>query len=219
MRARGRCSPARAALLASLTLLALAVALTLTRSPVSVAGTNVPPGVAEEPIASTQTGASYCQAGERLPREVSAIRVWLAAVTGPRVTLAVRGDGRRLTGGSSASGWSGGSVTVPVTALAHAISDVTLCASFQLRDETVYVQGSGASAADGLRAGARELPARMWVEYLRPSTSSWVTLIPSILRHMGFGHAAPGRWSAFAALALLAAAAALASRAAFKELR
>jgi hypothetical protein len=204
---------------ASLTLLALATALTLTRSPVSVAATNVPRGASGEPIATTQTGASYCQRGERLPREVSAIRVWLAAVTGPRVTVAVRSDGRQLTGGRSSAGWSGGSVTVPVTALPRAVPDVTLCASFQLRDETVYVQGSEAPAANGLRTGARQLPARMWVEYLRPSTSSWLSLIPSILRHMGFGHAAPGLWGALTALALLAAAAALASRAAFEELR
>jgi hypothetical protein len=219
VRAPERRSPARAALVASLALLALAVALILSGSPVSVAGTNVPRGAESEPIATTQTGASYCQRGERLPREVSAIRVWLAAITGPSVSVAVWGGGRQLTGGRSAPGWSDGSVTVPVRALAHAASDVTLCVSFRLRDETVYVQGGGASAAHGLREGARRLPARMWVEYLRPSASSWVSLIPAIVRRMGYGHALPGRWTAFAALALLAAAAALASRGARKELR
>jgi len=210
---------AKAALATGLTLVAIALALTLAGSPVSVARSNVPPGVAEEPIASTQRSASYCQGEEKLPRGVSAIRVWLAAVMGPRVTLAASRGTQRLTGGRSGSGWSGGSVTVPVAPLPRAVSNVRLCVSFQLRDETVTVQGSVAPVAAGLQDGEQRLPARMWVEYLRPGDRSWASLIPSILRHMGFGHAAPGRWSAFAALALLATAAVLAAGAAFKELR
>ncbi len=209
---------AKATLAVGLTLLAVALALTLTRSPVSVARTNVPPDTAEEPIAGTQRSASYCQDGEELPRGVSAIRVWLSAATGPRVRLAASSGGRRLTSGERGSGWSGGSVTVPVKPLARAVSHVRLCVSFALHDETVVVQGSGAPGAVGLQDGGQRLPARMWVEYLRPDDRSWASLISSILRHMGFGHAEPGRWSAFAALALLASALALASSAAFKAL-
>jgi len=210
---------ATAALAAGLGLLAVALALTLTRSPVSVAATNAPPNVAEEPIAYTQQDASYCQGGEEIPRATSAIRVWLTADTGPRVRLTASRGGRLLTGGERGSGWVGGSVTVPVRPLARAVSGVTLCVSVAVHDETVIVQGSAApSTAVGLQAGGLRLPARMWVEYLRPGERSWASLIPTILRHMSFGHAEPGEWSAFAALALLATAAAMAAAAAFRAL-
>jgi hypothetical protein len=210
---------ASATLAAGLTVLAVVLALTLTRSPLSVAATNAPSGAVEEPVASTRQSTSYCQGGERLPRDVSAIRLWLAAATGPRVTLTASSGGRLLTGGVHGSGWSGGSVTVAVRALPRSVSGVTLCASFPLRDETVEVQGNAAPAAAGIREGGRSLPARMWIEYLRSSSSSWLSLIPSVLRHMSFGHALPGRWSPFTALALFAAAGTLAAGAAFRALR
>jgi hypothetical protein len=209
----------RATLAAGLALLAIGVALTLKGSAVSVAASNVPPGADEEPITATKTSASYCQDGERLPRGASAIRLWLAAAMGPRVRVTVSRDGRPLTGGQHPSGWSGGSVTVPVRPLSRAVADVRLCASFALRDEAVVVQGSAAPAAVGLQDGGQRLAGRMWVEYLRPGSRSWASLIPSILRHMGFGHAAPGEWSALAALALIVSALVLAFGAAHRELR
>jgi hypothetical protein len=206
----------RLALAAGLALTAIALVLTLLGSPVSVAASNKVAGLPERPIASTTHSASYCQEHEALPRGTSAIRVWLAAAYGPRVHVVVRSDGHPVTGGQAGSGWSGGSITVSVKPLAHAVSNVTVCASFRLRDETVIVVGNTASPE---REGHPAVSARMWIEYLRPDTASWASLIPSVVRHMSFGHAAPGTWIVFVALGLIVAVAALASTAVLRDLR
>ncbi len=205
----------RIALAAGLALTAIAIVLTLLGSPITVAASNKPPSQQEELVASTSRSASYCQAHELLPRATSAIRVWLAAAYGPRVRVTVRSAGRLIAGGESRSGWSGGSVTVPVKPLPRAVSGVTVCASFRLRDETVIVGGSKASPA---REGRPASAGRMWIEYLRPGAVSWASLVPAVIRHMGFGRAAPGIWVVFLALALVAALAALAASAVLRDL-
>lgn len=195
----------KVALAAGLTLLALAIGLTLLGSPMSVARTNRPAGQPEEPVASTKQSNRYCQADEVLPGGTSALRIWLEAAAGPRVSVAVYARGRLITGGQRGSDWIGGSVTVPVRPLAHAASPATVCVSFALHDETVVVQGSTG-------------PVRMWIEYLRPGTRSWLSLAGEVVRHMGFGRAAAGTWIVFLALALLLAAAGLASRLLVREM-
>jgi hypothetical protein len=44
-------------------------------------------------------------------------------------------------------------------------------------------------------------------------------LIPSVIRHMSFGHAAPGTWIVFVALGLIVTVATLASTAVLRDLR
>jgi hypothetical protein len=195
----------KVALAAGLTLLALAIGVTLLGSPTSVARTNRPAGQPEEPVATTTQSARYCEAGEVLPSGTSALRIWLEAAAGPRVIVAVYAKGRLITGGQRGSDWIGGAVTVPVQPLAHTASPVTVCVSFALRDETVIVQGSTA-------------PLHMWIEYLRPGTRSWLSLTGEVVRHMGLGRAGAGIWVVLLALALLLAAAGLASRLLVKEM-
>jgi hypothetical protein len=205
----------RIALAAGLALMAIAIVVTLLGSPISVAASNTVPSRPEEPLASTTHGSSYCQEHETLPRGTSAIRVWLAAAYGPRVHVTVRSGGHLISGGYGGSGWSGGSVTVPVKPLAHAVSGATVCVSFALRDETVLVIGNRASPA---HAGSPAISSRMWIEYMHPGTVSWASLVPSVIRHMGFGRAAPGTWVVYLALALVVAVAALASNAVLRDL-
>jgi hypothetical protein len=195
----------KVALTAGLTLLALAIGVTLLGSPMVLARTNRPPGKPEEPIATTDHSASYCQSEETLPHGTSAIRVWLDAVAGPRVTVAVLSGGRPLTSGERGSGWVGGSVTVPVRPLARTVPNATVCVSFALKDETLTVQGTSATQ-------------RMWIEYLRPGKASWASLAGALARHMGLGRALPGTWVVFLALALLATAVTIASRVLVREL-
>jgi hypothetical protein len=206
------------ALMLGLTGVAIALALTLAHAPMTVARTNKPPGQPEQPTASTQQGATYCQPDELLPRGTSALRIWLDAAYGPRVTVAVLANGRRVIGGVRGSAWVGGSVTVPVAPLSRTLAGVTVCVSFRLRDETVLVQGSPASITHAVREGYRALGGNMWIEYLRPGTSSWASLISSTARRMGLGRAAAGIWVVLLALALLAAVVILTSRLLLREL-
>jgi hypothetical protein len=207
----------RTALAAGLTLLVIAIGLTLLQSPTSVAHTNGTPSE-EEVIAITSRGASYCQAGELLPRDTTAIRLSLSTFTGPRVTVLVSSGGHRITSGERASGWTSRVVTVPVKPLARAVTGVTVCVSFQLQNETLTVFGKFTPSAVAARSGQQTLPGRMWVEYLRPGRRSWASLAPSIARHFGFGRAAAGTWIAFLAIALLAAVAILTSRLVLEDL-
>jgi len=208
----------RISLLAALTLLVLAIVLTLAQSPMSVAFSNK---VADQEatVASTTHDATYCQADELLPVHTSAIRIWLDAAAGPHVDVVVFSGGRAITNGSRGSNWTGGSVTVPVKPLSRAVNGVTVCVSFHLRDETVLTQGSMTPAAFAAREGRRALAGRMWIEYLRPGSRSWASLVPEIVRHMSFGHAVAGTWIVYAILVLLIATTAVAANVILTELR
>jgi len=197
---------------------ACAIGLTLAHAPTTVARTNRPPGQPEQEIASSRESSRYCQADETLPRGTSALRVWLDAAYGPRVTVEVSAHGRRIASGQRGSGWIGGAVTVPVTPLARTISEASVCVSFDARDETVIAQGNPTPAASATRDGTEALAGRLWIEYLRPGSRSWASLAASTAQRMGFGRAAPGIWVVFAALALMAAVLALAFRLVLSEL-
>lgn len=201
-------------LAAGLALVAIAIGLTLLQSPLSVAASNKVPGTA---IWTTTRGATYCQAHESLPPEVSAIRIWLDAAAGPRVSVVVSSRGHVLTGGSRPSIWVGGSVTVPVRPLPRASSDVTVCVSFPLGEETIFVDGGTTPAGVAAYEGTVPLYGRMGIEFLRPDTRTWASQALEVARRMGLGRAAAGTWIALVALALLASIVVLCSRLILRE--
>jgi hypothetical protein len=207
------------ALAAGLTLVIVAIGLTLSRSPATVAATNKHHAQQESPISSTRRPTSYCQAGETLPRGTTAIRISLGASIGPRVRLLVSVGGRVVTGGEQDSGWTGWVVAVPVRPLSHTLAGVTICASFAPTHETVILLGKRTQAAIAAREGGRPTQGRMWIEYLRPGTRSWASLASSVVRNMGFGRAWSGRGIVLVALLLLAAVAILATRLVLSEMR
>jgi hypothetical protein len=208
------------ALVAGLTLLAIAIGLTLLRSPTVVAATNKPPGLLEEEqLSSTRSGTRYCQAGETLPRGTSAIRIGLSASIGPNVKLVVSAGGRTLASGEADSGWTGWVVAVPVKPLPHTVSGVTICASFRTANETLVLLGTKARGAIPARENGRPLAGRMSIEYLRPSTRSWASSVASVAHNMGLGRAWAGTWIVFLALALLASVAGLVSRFVLLEIK
>jgi hypothetical protein len=212
-------SSVKVALGAGLTLLGIAVVLALLQSPMSVAGTNNVAGQNEEGIASTTHSATYCQGNEALPHGSSAIRVWLDAAAGPRVDLVAYAGGRPITSGERGSDWIGGSVTIPVKPLPRTVSGVTVCVSFHVHDETVIAQGNPTSAKVAAHDGRQALSGRIWIEYLRPGKRKWASLVPEVMRRMGFGRAAPGTWVVYLVLLLVAALSALACKLVLEELR
>jgi len=100
------------ALLAGLTLTAIALALVLSGSPLVVVHRNVIPHL--RPLAETDKAAEICQGRERLPAGISAIRVTAGAITGPRIHLIVSSGGRVVTSGVAGGGWTSAAVTIPV---------------------------------------------------------------------------------------------------------
>jgi hypothetical protein len=205
------------ALAAGLAITAAAVGVTLSGSPPSVAATNGISG--EETLGSTRQSVSACQGGEALPSGTSAIRLAFIAEIGPRITVTALSGKRVLTHGTRRAGWSGGVVTVPVRRVAHASSGVNICFTLGPTVEPIRISGSSTPAAIALSTPeGQKLPGRMRIEYLRPDDASWFSLLPSIARRMGLGHAWAGTWIVFALLAAMAGAMTLGSWLILREL-
>jgi hypothetical protein len=200
------------ALVLGLALLGAALGLTLARSPMVVAASDGVPATAQTLIAATSEGARYCQSHELLPQGTAAVRVSLVAPLGPRVDVVVSSRGHAVTSGETGPGWTGETVTVPLRPLPRAVAPTTVCVSFRLPDERLYLLGQTTSAVLAARGGLGALPGRMRLEYMRPGPRSWASLIPSVIRRMSFGRATSGTWIVFLALALAAAVAILTVR-------
>jgi hypothetical protein len=199
---------ARIALIAGLGLIATAIAVTLTRSPPSVAHTNRVSDDAE--LATATGGADVCQAGEQLARDTSAVRLSLETVVGPPVFVKVLSGGRVVTQGRRSSGWTAASVTVPLSPPpSHAIGNASICFHLAATRGPVHLLGDRTPRAVAMtdERGA-PLAGRMKIEDLRAGSSSWWSLAVGVARRMGLGHAAGGTWLAllvaFTALVIVA---------------
>jgi hypothetical protein len=190
--------------------------LTLARSPTTVIATD---GLSREAyIAQASSSASGCQGEETLPAGTTAIRVTLAANIGPKVAITAMAHGVRLTHGTLGAGWTGTSVTVPVQHVSHTVANVRICLSLEHPIEAVKIFGRKTSPTIAIASGAQKLPGRVGVEYLRQSSSSWLSLVPAIVRRMGRGHAWPGSWIVFVLLVGMAGSGALLCRLILQEL-
>jgi hypothetical protein len=193
-----------------------AVGVVLSHSPIAVAGINT---AQHNLISSTYDKTSACQSNETLPRETSAIRLRVYDFTGPRVTVAVLAHGHVVASGERESGWTGGVVTVPVKGLSTSRSGVQLCFTLYLGgDEVTQFVGEPTRGAHAARVSEGSLPGRVRVEYLRPSSSSWWSLVPEVARRMGLGHAGSGTWSVLLVAVLMGSVAVAGSRLVFREL-
>jgi hypothetical protein len=202
----------------ALALIAAALGVTLSGSPLVVAGESSTR--ARESLAETYGAAGACQAGEVLPAGTSAIRLTLSSVTGPRVKVSALSGARVLTSGAVGSGWTSGAVTVPVGPVARTASNVRICFSLGPTVEQVAIMGSPTSPAVAARGSeGAPLPGRIRIEYLRAGHSSWWSLASSVARRMGLGRAPAGTWIVLPLLALMGAVVLTASWLILRELR
>jgi Predicted membrane protein (DUF2142) len=189
--------PAVVALVAGLALVFIAVAVVLTRSPLTVVGTSpVPAPNATGVLGANQTA---CVSGGTVPTGTSAIRVPLQANVGPDVRVSVSSAAGIATSGERAAGWGAAtSVVVPVTPTRQAISQSRVCITpglpFVAIDATVMTSTSPTGQALSSRG--------IHLEYLRPARSSWLSLAPSIAYHLGLGRTPAGAWAVLLVLAL-----------------
>jgi hypothetical protein len=201
----------------SLLAIAVAASLTLSLSPIGVARVN---NSEEALLGATRSSVDACQSGEVLPRGTTAVRLHMFTFVGPRVVVGLFANGRRIAHGERGTGWTGGSVTVPVSPLSVSRQGVTLCfALYPNGNESVQLNGeavTGARAAHGSRGA---LPGRLGVEDLRPASASWWSLILPVARRMGLGHAGPGTWSVLLVACLMLGVILTSVLAALRELR
>jgi hypothetical protein len=204
----------RITLAVGLALIAAAFVVTLSHSPLTVARGNVSTAGG---LVTTRLPARACQSEEALPRGTSAIRLALLTVLGPQVAVRVLSGSRVVTQGSYPPGWSNSVVTIPVTPVAHAVAPVKVC--FTLSSMNAPVTLRGWTTRRSVAALSREgpLPGRTGVEYLRPSRPWWSSAA-SVIRRLGYGHAASGLWDALLVVVLALGFIALTSWLVLKEL-
>lgn len=160
-----------------------------------------------------------CQAGERLPRGTTAVRLTVNGAFGPEVTLRAIAGTRILTSGEQHSGWTGQTLTIPVHRVSRAAAHVRICVVTGHVTEGVALVGSDTGAAVAAHTyKGQALPGRLGIEYLGNSDSSWLARASSIAGHMALGRAWSGVWVVFLVAGLMLAAATLASWLAFHEL-
>ncbi len=201
----------RLALVAGLTVTAITLAVVLSRSPLTVAGTNGVP--ANFRVGSIHRSKAGCQRGGTLPRGTTAIRVSLAANVGPRVSLKALSGSTVVTEGEREAGWGNDeTVTVPVKRVPRTIHRARICAMIGPAVEGIQANG------ERVRTPAGGPAVRLRMEYLRPGPSSWLSLASSVARHMGLARTPGGAWVGYVAIAVMIAVCALASRLVLREL-
>jgi len=169
----------------------VAIAVTLSGSPVTIARVNT---MAHTTFATSRQRTEACQSHEVLPRDTSAVRLRIYTFLGPRTTVALLAHGRVIAHGERGSGWTGHVVTIPVNPLPTERSGVDLCfALFLNGDETAKLSGEP-TPQTSVAQSESGLPGRLRVEFLRSGRSSWWSLAGAVARHMGLGHAASGTW-------------------------
>src|ERR1700691_1369592 len=176
----------RVALAAGLTVIATAIAVTLSRSPLALAGTN------SIPLQTLSGVIDTCQGGEVLPSGTTAMRIWIRADIGPSVSVVALSGARVVTRGGHEAGWTGEVLTIPVAPVRHAVAGARVCVRVGQTVETVDLLGAPAS-----RGAGGEPEFRMRIEYLRPGGNSWWSLARSVAHRMGLGRAPSGTWMAF----------------------
>jgi Predicted membrane protein (DUF2142) len=189
----------RPLLAGGLALIALGIAVTLSRSPLVPAASNGVP--ARTVIAATRGDLHICQTGEVVPAGTTAIHFSLFANDGPRLTAEALAGGRVLTRGVRGSGWGvGEAATVPVARVARTVRGATVCVTLGPSIEPFDIFGDkiGSGAGKGNEVEMR-------IEYLRSGGRSWWSLIPAIARRIGYGRAPSGAWSVALPAALMAA--------------
>lgn len=185
--------------------LCLGIVFALSRSPPLLARSNLVNAATQ--FQTLRGPFAACQGNETLPAHVTAIRLSLDSVLGPRIDLRVLAGKRLLTQGRRSAGWTAADVTVPVEPVAVQARGVAVCFAFTAVDESVGLTGEPV-------AGSRATPndsGLVKIEYLRPGRRPWLSQIASVADHMAFGHAWSGAWVAPGLLAAMLAIAAAVS--------
>lgn len=205
-----------AVLAAGLGLIFVVVIVVLAHSPLTVAGTN--PVAREQYIELTGGNLSTCQAAGTIPQGTSAVRVGIEGFSvAPAVKIRIRTPaGTTVEGRQSAGLGADPNVTVPVRRFAHKVDGARTCTTVTPLAEPIRFYGQPRHSA---QEGNHLQDALLHMEYMRTGSKTWWSLLPSIARHMGFGHAPGGASSVIFAVLLLIALVAVTSHLLLRELR
>ncbi len=188
------------------------VGFALSRSPATVAATNGVP--AEVTVAATAGIHSLCQPGGTIPAGTTAVRVSLSDNLGPRVDMQVLSGSTVISRGTREAGWgTTETVTVPVERVPAAIGNARVCLKLGAGPEPLQLNGKL------IRTPGRSASLALRMEYLRAGSSTWLSLVASIARHLGMGRAPSGSWVAYLVIAIMLAVSAIASSLVVRQAR
>ncbi|MFI5010460.1 MAG: hypothetical protein ACHQDY_09325 [Solirubrobacterales bacterium] len=173
----------RIALTVCFALMAIAIAVSLERSPPVRAGSDWTPLPTE--VGATFAPDTVCQSEETLPKGTTIIRMTLLSLLGPRVKVRVMVRGQVVTTGEKGSGWTGTVVAVPVTPVARTYTHATVCFTLSKRQQLVNYRGANTTHAPAVSNGTQVLPGRIRIEYLKPGKESWLSLALPTARRIG----------------------------------
>jgi hypothetical protein len=201
---RGRSvSPLVVVLVVGVATLLVAAGLLLTRSAPRRSDSN---GAADDGLAVTiQPGQQLCQPGELIPADTAAIRLDAgapAAVRGPALGAEVQNLPGSHAAGTLAAGWRRGPVSIPLAPTVRHDAVATVC----VRDLGPGAASFGGSVPAGswvLSIDGRGLGGRVRIDYLRPGSESWLSLLPALAHRVTLGKSRLVRHWAPAALILL----------------
>ncbi|HEY7952365.1 MAG TPA: hypothetical protein VID70_05205 [Solirubrobacteraceae bacterium] len=166
-----------------LALTAVAVGISLARSPLVRAGTDGTPLPTE--IGATSVPTTICQGEETVPAGTTAMRVSMLSLLGPRIKLVARSGGQVITTGEIGYGWTGSVVTIPVARVVGTHRHTNICVSLAKRQQLVNLRGANTKFSPAVTEGKQVLSGRMRFDYLRPDNKSWLSLALPTARRIG----------------------------------
>src|SRR5262249_44441901 len=138
----------RVALAVGFVLILVAVAVVLSQSPLTVAGTNSV--VANPRVLIAAGGSTLCAPSGTVPAGTTAIRLSLRGNAGPNVKLTARSGLQPIASGERAAGWGiAESLTVPVNRVSEVSPNAEICLNFGQAVEPVAINGALARTIAG----------------------------------------------------------------------
>ncbi len=205
------------ALAGGLAVLAVAIGVVLSHSPLIAVGANS----IQAPLyrnGGVLSGESTCQPAGTVPSGTSAIRISLGANVNPKITVKLFSGSRLITQGSRAAGGGlNASATIPVKRVPHTVRNARLCITLGPSAEVVGIRAVLPQGASEAVYALQDV--KLETEYLRPGPSTWWSRASSIADRFGLGRAPSGTWIGFLVIAVMLAVAVIASRLTLKELR
>ncbi|HEY2718305.1 MAG TPA: hypothetical protein VGI52_01645 [Solirubrobacteraceae bacterium] len=209
-----RWTPTPARLVLALGLLALigaALAILLQSAP-RRAGTNLTADAGY--VVPLQAGGQLCEPGELVPGDTGALRLSVSsgAALGPPLDVTVGVGMHPIAVGHLAAGWHSGAVSIPVSRVRETQQGATICL-VNRGSHSVSFGGSVPDADFYVVLDGKPLSGRMRVEYMRPGSESWLTLLGTLTHRFSLAKADVVRhWAAPAVLVLMLLAVVLAGR-------
>jgi hypothetical protein len=165
------------------------------------------------PVIQISGGSQLCQS-ILAPRDAASAMFFLApsAPKGPPMSLTLSAGGRTIARSRIAGGWTGGTPHFPFRTLDKTYREARICARNEGRSPLAFA-GLPLGVPTSTTVDGKAQKAAVTVQFFRPGTSTWWSLLPTIAHRAGvLKGSLAGSWAFWvaAALALLAGVGALA---------